>query len=654
MNERMKQRMGASVATPFLMAGALVGACTTTSEDVAPTLATTNQEIAQLMSADSAYMAKAFETKARATGGSVEMTSIDMADPGQHRFVMNRLAAAGKNKDNSPALFDRLDKNRARALAAKAAKADGSLVTSVTATAANWCAQFVIIGAETKPTATTIGFNGTHADVSCLGGAAYVYADVTTFNSNRAGTENFVVGSAAGEDYTGGTNFNLVEINPALPAQLGRVNRTDSLMIAYDETGAFEQVTFSSVVSEIVPTPGSILLQHPVIHPFVQNGGEIQMCQLRGTEAQCDYRIGNLNVSGAFAQFATPINRIAAVASINPWVADQTQLFAFPNGFTAGNVYLPTVGVLDVGATPTGNCSIKSITSAKFHLFKTVTGGVCDTVAELRSKFVLTSNPRKATFATVSDFTNNGGTSSPPGVNCSLTPIINERVKPSLVIQAGAHCGEFNSNGTPKIIQRVITLSPEGSTPIPNFVKFVNSCFAEGTKIRKPNGSLATVEKFKVGDKVVADSKGTVLTVTAISKGIEEEPIVDVRDSKGHALRLTSQHPVVKASGEVVYASSLRKDDRVMTDRGIATITSVERVAYKGQVYNLELGTAEERAKVGKNGTTMYAGGFLVGDATMQEEHSKPRPVVANLPAEWKRDYENALKNNPPMMRVLR
>lgn len=652
MNERMKQRMGASVATPFLMAGMLAG-CTTATDDVAPTLATTDQAIATQMSTDSVYMMKVFESKARANGGSIDMSSIDLADPSQHRFVMNRLAAAGKTKDNSPALFDRLEKKRLKAISAKSGATSTEVITS--AIAANWCAQFVIIGNETRPTTTTIGFPGTHADVSCLGGAAYVYADVTTYNSNETGTENFVVGSAAGEDYTGGTNFNLVQINPSLPAQIGRVNRTDSLTIAYDETGTFEQITFSAVVSEVVPTRlGSINLQHPVIHPFVQNGGEIQMCQLRGTDAQCDYRIGNLNATGGFTQFLSPINRIAAVQSINPWIADPTQLFAFPNGFNANNVYLPTVAVIDAGAAPTGNCAIRSITSAKFHLFKTVTGGVCDTVAEIKSKFVLTANPAKATVSTISDFTNNGGTSTPAGVNCALSPIINDRVKPSLVVQVSAFCGELLPNGSEKRRQRVLTLSPEGSAPIPNFVKFVNSCFAEGTKIRKPGGSLATVEKFKVGDKVVADSKGTVLTVTAISKGVEEEPIVAIRDSKGNALRLTSQHPVIKASGEVVYAASLRKDDRVMTDRGIATITSVERIPYDGQVYNFELGTAEERAKVGKNGTTMYAGGFLVGDSTMQEEHSKPRPIVANLPADWSQDYENAKANNPPMARMLR
>ena len=44
----------------------------------------------------------------------------------------------------------------------------------------------------------------------------------------------------------------------------------------------------------------------------------------------------------------------------------------------------------------------------------------------------------------------------------------------------------------------------------------------------------------------------------------------------------------------------------------------VEREDYEGMVYNLVLGTPEERATLGQAETTMYAGGMLVGDAQMQ------------------------------------
>jgi hypothetical protein len=78
MNERIKQRMGASVAMPFLVTGMLVGACTTENEDVSPTLATTDQAIAQQMSVDSQYMIKTVATKT--TPGA--MNSVDFFDEG--------------------------------------------------------------------------------------------------------------------------------------------------------------------------------------------------------------------------------------------------------------------------------------------------------------------------------------------------------------------------------------------------------------------------------------------------------------------------------------------------------------------------------------------------------------------------------------------
>jgi hypothetical protein len=86
----------------------------------------------------------------------------------------------------------------------------------------------------------------------------------------------------------------------------------------------------------------------------------------------------------------------------------------------------------------------------------------------------------------------------------------------------------------------------------------------------------------------------------------------------------------------------------------IVTPVGVARIAYTGQVYNLELGTPEEQRKVGKNGATMFAGGFLVGDSAMQADHSTPRLPVAQMPKAWARDYQHAMANNPPMKRVLR
>jgi hypothetical protein len=111
---------------------------------------------------------------------------------------------------------------------------------------------------------------------------------------------------------------------------------------------------------------------------------------------------------------------------------------------------------------------------------------------------------------------------------------------------------------------------------------------------------------------------------------------------------------VIRASGEVALAMAIKKGDQMMTDRGVARVMSVGRIPYTGQVYNLTLGTSEEKAKVGKDGTTMFASGFLVGDNAMQQAYPAPRHQPVALSEDWKRDYRNAAAGNPPMKRVLR
>jgi hypothetical protein len=159
------------------------------------------------------------------------------------------------------------------------------------------------------------------------------------------------------------------------------------------------------------------------------------------------------------------------------------------------------------------------------------------------------------------------------------------------------------------------------------------------------------IEQIKVGDKVVANKSGLVLTVTDISRGGETKPLVRLRDSSGNDVRLTEQHPVITASGKVVPAVSLKVKDRVRTQSGTTTLIAIERIPYDGQVYNLTLGVHEELAKLGENERTMFAGGFLVGDNAMQGElarpKSKPKDLLSSLPKAWHKDYLNRLTTKP-------
>lgn len=651
------------VAAQLVSVAALAGGCDT---EPAITVTPGDPAMYRQMAVDSAYMMKAFQVNA---GDAESSHQIDLADPGQYRFVMNRLAAAGKTSKNSPHLFERLDQLKLQAIE----RAKGGVVN---ATSTDWCTSFIQMGAQSK-SGTQTKFANTAPFVSCLNGASYVYADVSSANATLSGSENFVVASAAGEDFSGGTNFGAVKISPAMPLGPGRVNKTDSLVIADDDLGN-EQVTYNVTQTSLDVIAPAITLAHPIWHDWIQNNGYIQMCQLRSStsQSQCDYGVGSLT-GGAFtgwaANAAGNYTGIAAVkpgtgTATIPWAGDTNNYFSFatPTTFVAtwpatlDHVYIPTEGTAETGTNGAGTtlCVIQSLISAKFRLIKAQTGGACTTIGSFTAGFPnpLPANAHALNFRTISDFVNNGGSGmytdpNDPTQNksCSQADLIqNNDVKASMTIIVKADCG-----AGPTTIS--MSTGPGGQPAVPQTVRFINSCLPEGTKIRRADGSSATVESLKAGDKVISDNKGTVLTVTETQHGIEGEPLVELKDNKGHHLQLTSTHPVIKASGDVVLASAIKEDDRVMTDRGVASITAVARVPYSGQVYNLALGTSDEVAKVGKQHTTMYAGGFLVGDSVMQRTYSEPqRREVARLSSAWQQDYENAVANNPPMVRVLK
>ncbi|MBC7976811.1 MAG: hypothetical protein H7138_17690, partial [Myxococcales bacterium] len=332
------------------------------------------------------------------------------------------------------------------------------------------------------------------------------------------------------------------------------------------------------------------------------------------------------------------------------WAGDVANYFSFTTPFNTSHIYMPTQGTFDVGATATGVCGITSITKAEFRLVKTVDGGTCTTTSNFAGGITFTPGSRTGSFKLISDFVNDGGTGA-MGAVCTQAAVINEGLKGVISIQAMANCGG------PAPVPRFLNFGPDGASPaLQPYIYFLNSCFAEGTPIRRADGKTVAIQDVKSGDKIISDNKGTVMTVTGVSNGREAEPLVALRDDKGHSIQLTSKHPMITADGTVVFASALKKNDKVMTDRGVATIVSATRVPVTAdtQVYSLSVGTDAEKAKAGKDGTTVFAGGFLAGDAAMQKAHEAKTRNVAQLSPAWGRDYKNASMNNPPMQRVLR
>jgi hypothetical protein len=249
----------ANRATCMLLAAvAASGACTTDapalSEPADRGLSETGAALRTQLGIDSQYMR-------RVTGvtdaDGMSTHAVDLADPGQYQFVVNRLAAAGKTPASSLHLFERLEAARTQALAR--ARTGTVRIASVAG-----CVGFVLPGVQRR-TGSSLRFINTHPEVSCFGGVPYVYADITTYLSNVAGTQNIIVASAAAEDLSGGINFPPVRIDPTLPIARGKLNRTESLLIAFDDLGN-ELIQFTSISTSLQVT-ANIAVEDPVASP---------------------------------------------------------------------------------------------------------------------------------------------------------------------------------------------------------------------------------------------------------------------------------------------------------------------------------------------------------------------------------------------------
>jgi hypothetical protein len=638
---------------PFLtlMLLAALGAGCSQQRQPPPTAAVDKQ----LMAEDSRAMAQRYaqwqqSLHAQALkGGANQQMPLDLSDEVQHRFVMNRLHAAGLNALTAPRLFSRLRDIQRRP--EDRPLADPSRKTAQSGTDGVWCGHMISLGGMGSD-ATQARFEGTGLS-SCFDGSDYGFVDLNAYVTNKAQTTFELLASQSYEEYAG----KVLETEPlsiSLPRAADKELLVDSLAMAFDETTGREHITYTSVGASLHSGSGDgdIVLEHPRdLLDLVPHDKAIRICLERGYvhgSLDCDYASVRANPDGTLTPFAitggTGIAAVDVAATLatasgggtSTWIADKTAYWEpVVKPFDATRFQVPTRGVFMPHVLD--ECQVEKVTS-KVVAVLLDTGGWCEegtssgtVVGKGELPWKTPTMPREYPFDGILDF----------GKGTCVANSQNVRLE--MWVYAEGTCPDPYYPGDPT--KREPFRCPAKKEVKP--VDYTRLCMAEGTQVVKADGKREVVEKVKVGDKLLANGNGLALTVTAVSRGGESEALVKLRDDHGNEVRVTATHPMVTVKRGLVQASELKVGEAVLTRTGATKLVHVERVPYRGPVYNFLLGTPEELAKAGPEARTMFANGFLVGDGQAQTQLEKQRrldtrQVLAKLHGAWHEDYRQS------------
>ncbi|WP_143310342.1 Hint domain-containing protein [Chitinophaga vietnamensis] len=180
-------------------------------------------------------------------------------------------------------------------------------------------------------------------------------------------------------------------------------------------------------------------------------------------------------------------------------------------------------------------------------------------------------------------------------------------------------------------------------------MQIVSGCLAKGTNITMDGGKVMKIEDVPMQGKVMASPGKPAYCVEYNTTGHEPHPMIRVIDDKGHNLLVTQDHPMAIPGG-IVQAAQLKVKDKILTDKGEASIVSLNQEKYSGEVWNLALTRCDKNQEApGKNNALFYANGILVGDSRLQQYYKFEQPyakdsILKKLPKEWHQDYLNSLK----------
>jgi len=125
-----------------------------------------------------------------------------------------------------------------------------------------------------------------------------------------------------------------------------------------------------------------------------------------------------------------------------------------------------------------------------------------------------------------------------------------------------------------------------------------DGCVIEGTLVLLENGKQKLIEEIVPASKegqgdILISSNGSSVFPVAMVRGPERNfPIVQLTLDKGESafkVAASKTHVFLRPESRLVLADSIEAGDRLVTSEGVATVSSVEFIQYKGDVWNVIL-----------------------------------------------------------------
>lgn len=175
-------------------------------------------------------------------------------------------------------------------------------------------------------------------------------------------------------------------------------------------------------------------------------------------------------------------------------------------------------------------------------------------------------------------------------------------------------------------------------------------CLAEDTLVTLAEGTALRIAELDNTMRVRTGLGVGSLAVEATWRGSHAR-LLRLSTESGHSLLCTPAHPVMTPQG-LIAASELRPGTHVVLEGGATTpLTHVEEEDYRGEVWNLMLGSHEDRAAGAVGGPGLFvANGIVVGDFGAQGRIYRASRrsldfMRERLPPAYHRDYESALED---------